>query len=102
MKARTALLLSVLGLALAGCRGWQSALDPQGPQARELVWLFWMFTAVLTAIWVAVMIALAVALMRRGPPRADPLAADPAGEHPPNFVVAGLAAATAATPLMLP
>ena len=80
MKARTALLLSVLGLALAGCRGWQSALDPQGPQARELAWLFWMFTAVLAAIWVAVMIALAVALMRRGPPRADPLAVDPARE----------------------
>ena len=40
MKARTALLLSVLALALAGCRGWQSALDPQGPQARELAWLF--------------------------------------------------------------
>ena len=69
MNARTALLLSVLALALAGCRGWQSALDPQGPQARELAWLFWMFTAVLTAIWIAVMIALAVALMRRAPTR---------------------------------
>src|SRR3954469_19146363 len=72
MKARTALLLSVLALALAGCRGWQSALDPQGPQARELAWLFWIFTAVLAAIWVAVMVALAVALLRRGPPRPAP------------------------------
>ena len=55
----------------------------------------------LTAIWVAVMIALAVALMRRAPPRADPLAVDPAGERRTNFVVAGLAVATGVTVLVL-
>ena len=77
MKARTALLLSVLALALAGCRGWQSALDPQGPQARELAWLFWMFTAVLAAIWVAVMIALAVALIAPRPAARRPARSRP-------------------------
>src|SRR3954465_13263196 len=101
MKARSALLLLVLGIALAGCRGWQSALDPQGAQARELAWLFWMFTAVLTAIFVAVMIALARPLVRRAPPRADPLAVDPASERRTNVVVAGLAAATGVTVLVL-
>ena len=101
MRIRASILLCFVALALAGCRGWQSALDPQGPQARELAWLFWMFTAVLAAIWVAVMIALVVALSRRGPPRADPLAVDPARERRTNFVVAGLAVATGVTVLVL-
>ena len=102
MKARAALLLSVARLALAGCRGWQSALDPQGPQARELAWLFWLFTAVLAAIWVAVMIALAVALIAPRPGRAPTRSrSTAAGERRTNFVVAGLAVATGVTVLVL-
>jgi cytochrome c oxidase subunit 2 len=101
MRARAQAVVITLAMALGGCRGWQSALDPQGPQARELAWLFWLFLAVLTAIFVAVMIALALALISRGPPRDDPLAVDPRSERRKNFVIAGLAAATGVTVLVL-
>jgi hypothetical protein len=40
----------VLPLLLAGCGGWQSALDPQGPQATDLARLIWGFTWLLSAI----------------------------------------------------
>jgi cytochrome c oxidase subunit II len=93
--------LVLIGIALSGCRGWQSALDPQGPQAHELAWLFWLFTWVLGAIWVAVMIALAVALAVRRRPRPDPLAVDTARERRYTAVVATLAVATGVTVLVL-
>src|SRR2546430_1347565 len=59
-------------LPLCACQGWQSALDPAGPQADRIFGLIVGFTALLTAIWIAVMIVLAVAVRhsRRelGPP----------------------------------
>jgi cytochrome c oxidase subunit 2 len=52
-------------LLLAGCSGWQSALDPQGDAARQVDGLFWLFTVTAGAIWAAVMLVLALALWRR-------------------------------------
>ena len=33
--------VTATALVLAGCRGWQSATDPQGPQALQLDALIW-------------------------------------------------------------
>jgi cytochrome c oxidase cbb3-type subunit 3 len=48
----------LLALPLAGCQGWQSALDAHGPAARTLADMFWIFTAVLGTVWVLTMGAL--------------------------------------------
>src|SRR5438105_4827748 len=50
---------------LVGCSGWQSALDPKGEEAEHIAWIIWLFTFVCTAVWVLVMLALAIALLRR-------------------------------------
>lgn len=56
-----------LGPLLAGCSGWQSALDPAGPAAQELHGLFWLFTITCAVVWWLVMLALLAALLRRPP-----------------------------------
>jgi cytochrome c oxidase subunit II len=91
----------LLGLALGACEGWQSALDPKGPQADALADLFWLFTAVCAAVWVLVVIALGVALARRHRARPDPLATDPAEERRFTFAVSAAVALTLATLLVL-
>jgi cytochrome c oxidase subunit II len=57
--------LTGAALAVAGCRGWQSAADPQGPQASQLNALIWLFVIVAGIIWTLVMVVLAAALWRR-------------------------------------
>ena len=57
---------AVLLPLLAGCSGWQSALDPKGPAADELARLIWFFTLLCAVIWLLVMIVLGMALLRRG------------------------------------
>jgi cytochrome c oxidase subunit 2 len=83
---RVALLL-LLGLPLAGCQGWQSALDTHGPAARTLADMFWIFTAVLATVWVLTMGALLLALRKRRVAGADPLATNPATERRMTIVV---------------
>jgi cytochrome c oxidase subunit 2 len=53
-------------LLLAGCRraGSQSVLDPAGPHAGRLSQLWWLFFFILAAVYVLVMIALVVSIMR--------------------------------------
>jgi len=87
-------ILWCLGLLLSGCTGWQSALDPQGPQARHLAILIWSFTAVCTLVWLLVMVVLAIALSRPAETRADPLAIDVHRERRSSRVVAAAVAAT--------
>lgn len=70
--------------------GWQSALDPQGPQAAQLGALVWLFASVAAAIWLAVMLVLVAALWHRR--RAV------AGERGPAIAVG---VATAATVLVI-
>ena len=59
MRPRSRLGVAVLLPLLAGCSGWQSALDPKGPAADELARLIWFFTLLCAAIWLLVMIVLA-------------------------------------------
>ena len=88
-------------LLLTGCQGWQSALDPKGPEAGLLADLFWIFTAISTAVWILTMVALLLALRRRRSAAADPLAVDPAGERRKTFVVATAVGLTLVTVLFL-
>jgi cytochrome c oxidase subunit 2 len=57
-------LLALLG---AGCTGWQSVMDPGGPEAVRLKGLIWLFTVIGGVIWTLVMLVLAGALLRRRP-----------------------------------
>jgi cytochrome c oxidase subunit 2 len=100
MRPRRGCLVLPL-LLLAGCQGWQSALDPQGPEASLLADLFWLFTWIATAVWVMTMLALLLALRRRRSATADPLAVDPAGERRMGVVVASAVALTLVTVLFL-
>ncbi len=89
-------LALLAALLLAGCSGWQSALDPHSSEAAQLAGLFWFFTAVCALIWIAVVIALAMVLLRR---RRTPNDA-PEEEHPmaarrKTTIVTGLALSTA-------
>ena len=80
-------MASAAVLALAGCRGWQSATDPQGPQASQLNALFWLFVIVAAIIWALVMLVLAAALWRRSrPPNPH--------EQRPAWIVGGAMAAS--------
>lgn len=82
-------------LLLAGCSGWQSALDPKGPAASELAWLIWFFTALCTVVWLLVMAVLIVPLARRPAPVGDPLVLDAAAERSKMRIVVAALAATA-------
>ena len=87
---------SAVMLPLAGCSGWQSALDPKGPAADELAWLIWFFTALSTAVWILVMIVLVIGLVRRMRPAGDPLVLDAASERSKVVAVAAALGVTAA------
>jgi cytochrome c oxidase subunit 2 len=80
--------------ALSGCSGWQSALDPKGPQAERLTDLIWIFTAISAVIWLAVMVVLVLAILRRSPERPDPLTLRVPTERRSVMAVGGAAAAT--------
>src|SRR2546423_15577194 len=86
---RFRLTLLGLPLCLTGCSGQQSALNPQGPHAEHLADLFWIFTAVCSAIWLAVMVVLLIGITRRAPARTDPLRLDRHRERRHVFVVSG-------------
>ncbi|MDQ3802592.1 MAG: cytochrome c oxidase subunit II [Acidobacteriota bacterium] len=49
---------------MSGCAGAQSALDPAGPQAGRIGWLWWLMLYTLTAVFVVVMSFLLVAAFR--------------------------------------
>jgi cytochrome c oxidase subunit II len=61
---RAALACAVGGM-LAGCSGNQSMFNPQGPIARSSAQLGWFLIVLSSAIYLAVMAALAVAMFRR-------------------------------------
>lgn len=79
--------LVLLAVPLAGCQGWQSALDAHGPAARTLADMFWLFTGVLATVWVLTIGAMLLALRRRRAPGTDPLATDPRTERRMTVVV---------------
>jgi cytochrome c oxidase subunit 2 len=81
-------------LLAAGCGGWQSALDPYGPDARHVHGLIWLFVIVAAIVWALVMLALAGALWHRRPTAGDPPAPNPA-QNPSSERRAGIAVGTA-------
>ena len=58
------LAFAVVSVALLGCSGFQSALDPKGPRAEDVARLHWTFTAIATVVYVIVIGALLSALWR--------------------------------------
>ncbi|MBI0539116.1 cytochrome c oxidase subunit II [Roseomonas sp. KE2513] len=80
-------------LLLAGCSGWQSALDPRADAAQELHGLFWLFTITCGIVWAVVMLVLAGALLRR-PAAARPEEERGRAERRSGRVVGGAVAAT--------
>ncbi len=57
-------MLALSGLALTGCAGSHSALDPAGPSARAIATLWWIMLGGATAIFIATSAALVVAWVR--------------------------------------
>ena len=91
MKSPLRWLAAVLVAGLLGaCSGAQSALDPRGPQAEHLARLFWIFTIVCAAVWLAVMLLLLIGLVRQTPARPNPLLLDPRTERR-SLAVVGVA-----------
>jgi cytochrome c oxidase subunit 2 len=88
---------------LAGCQGWQSSLDPQGPGAESIAWLFWLFTIVSTVVWLLVMASLGLAVLRRRPGAgaADPLVTDPAQDRRARSIIGGAIGTTTVILLVL-
>jgi cytochrome c oxidase subunit 2 len=95
MRTRAASLLGAM--ALAGCSGWQSALEVHGPQAAGIRDLFTIFTLVCAAVWLLVALSLGYALARRRSATvADPLALPEATERRAERAITGLVLLTAA------
>jgi cytochrome c oxidase subunit 2 len=59
------LLFIVTCIVLAGCSGWQSALDPHSTEAGHLADLFWFFLMVCATIWLFVAGSLFLTLRQR-------------------------------------
>src|SRR3954469_1177664 len=95
--------LTLLGLALCltACSGQPAAPSPEGPHAEHLADLFWIFTAVCSAIWLAVMILLLIGVTHWAPVRMDPLQLDPRKEKRRLFVVSGAVVGTLLTVIAL-
>src|SRR4051812_21558252 len=71
MRNSPAKVASVLLLALSGCAGMQSALNPAGAQADTISHVWWTFFWVNTAIYVLVLFSVFYVIFRRrhGEPR---------------------------------
>lgn len=82
----------MLAAVLAGCSGWQSALDAHGPSAVSLKQLIVAIVAVCSLVWMIVMITLIVALWRRR--EAQPAAPSPGTERRMTVAVTGAVVAT--------
>jgi cytochrome c oxidase subunit 2 len=82
-------------LLLSGCEGAQSALDTHGPQAGQTLSLFHLFLIVAAVVWVLVVLALAVAILRRRGAARPPLALDTRVERRTERIVTALTVLTA-------
>jgi len=79
---RVGLLLACAFVTASAQQGPQSALAPAGTQARDIGGLWWLFFYVLSAVWVLLMVAAAIAVFRgwRNKEEAEPRAVE--GEPP--------------------
>lgn len=89
-------LVAAPSLMLAGCSGWQSALDVHGESAITLKQLIVLIVAVCSIVWELVMIALIFALARRRERGEPPVQVDAAVERRMTVVVGAAVAATVA------
>jgi cytochrome c oxidase subunit II len=78
---RGAAALTALALAVSGCEGIQSALDPRGPFAQDLAQMWWIMHWAGWAIFLLVM-ALVLYTVFRDPAKRRPI-------HGPRLIVAG-------------
>lgn len=101
MKRGRAIALSCIAWLLAGCDGIQSALDTHGPEAESVAWLIWVFTALCSAIWIAVMGGLAIGLLARPRDAQLPLLARQHYGSGRTRVIAGLTVLTGLTVIAL-
>jgi cytochrome c oxidase subunit 2 len=62
-RARTA-AAALAGLALTGCGGGPSMLDPAGPDAARIAGLWWLVLALGTGVYVTVLVLLGLATLR--------------------------------------
>jgi cytochrome c oxidase subunit 2 len=93
MASRSAVALAS-SMMLAGCTGWQSALDVHGPSAISLRQLIILIVAVCSVVWALVMIALIFALVRKREGVEPPVYVDPATERRMTTTVVAAVAAT--------
>jgi cytochrome c oxidase subunit 2 len=86
----------LLCLILAACDPSHSVTLPTTPEGNSILRLFWIFFGVCALVWVLVVLALAVALLRRRGERPNPLARDAHEERRFGTIVLSLAGLTAA------
>src|SRR5438045_1162145 len=96
MKLRATARLRALipALALAGCTGWQSAIDVHGASAISLKHLIVVIVATCSVVWALVIATLIVALWRRREARESAIALDPRRQRRMTLAVGGAVAAT--------
>jgi cytochrome c oxidase subunit 2 len=90
-----AALATALSPTLAGCSGWQSALDVHGQSAIGLKHLIILIVVVCSIVWALVVIALILALARKRVPRELPTMLNAGTERRMTISVAAAVAATA-------
>jgi cytochrome c oxidase subunit 2 len=81
-------------LLLAGCSGWQSALDAHGTSAITLKQLIILIVAICSVVWALVMIALIIALWRGRGEGPLPIAPQPSTQQHITIIVVAAVAAT--------
>jgi len=81
-------------LMLAGCTGWQSALDVHGASAINLKHLIILIVTVCSIVWALVMVALIAALWHHRDRRELAVSLDPRRERRMTITVAAAVAAT--------
>ena len=89
------LLCAAAVSVVAGCTGWQSALDAHGAPAIQLYQLTMLITIVCTIVWILVVATMVRAIWRRRERREDPLLRDPVMERRMGLAVLGAVVATA-------
>jgi len=97
---RTALVL-IGTWPLCACAGWQSTLDPKGIQSDKVRETLFIFLVVAAVVWIGVVAALLVALLRQKRPVNGPLDLNQPYEERAGRVIFALGTATIVTVLGL-
>jgi len=97
VKYNRCIWVFALSLVVAGCDGWQSAIDPRGPDARNVSSLIWLFVVICLIVWAMVMLTLVGALWRRRRAAGRAPVAASGGERRAGIAVAVATGATVLT-----